>query len=83
MQLDTGRTEMERHPKRHAVLLAIVVFACCAICIWRSLIPSAGWYLSVQVAEVHVTFGTEAAPVRKRTPLSGSGQWLVQFGGLW
>ncbi|MBB5713838.1 hypothetical protein [Sphingomonas aerophila] len=70
---------MERRSTRRAVLLLITVLACC-LTVRSPLMPTRDWYFSVEVAQVRVSVGMAAAPVRNRTVLFNTGQVIAALG---
>jgi hypothetical protein len=79
MQPDAARTDMEPKPKRQTPFLLLVLLGFWVFSALPPVLPSS-WHLSVQVAQVRVTFAKDAAPVRNRTPLVGIGQLLARLG---
>ncbi|WP_445193884.1 hypothetical protein ACT009_08410 [Sphingomonas sp. Tas61C01] len=74
------RTEMERPPISRTPLPLMLLLGCWLVSLYIPLAPARDWHLSVQVAQVHVSFGTAAAPVRNRTFLFEVGQSVIAFG---
>jgi hypothetical protein len=80
MEQDSTRTKMERPPISRTPLPLMLVLACWLVSLWSPLSPARDWHLSVQVAQVRVSFGTVTAPVRNRTFLFEVGQAVFAFG---
>jgi hypothetical protein len=80
MQPDAVRTDMGPKSKSKMLPLLLIMLGCWAFSVLQPLVPSSSWLLSVEVAQVRVTFVREAAPVRNRTPLVEIGQLLAMLG---
>lgn len=55
------------------MLLLITVLACW-LAVRSPLMPARDWYFSVEVAQVRISLGMAAGPVRNRTVLFNTGQ---------
>ena len=80
MESNVTRIKMERPPISRPPMPLMLVLACWLVSLWFPLAPARDWHLSVQVAQVRVSFGMATAPVRNRTFLFELGQAVVAFG---